>query len=97
MADTSPLTKALTDADAKASTDEAKFLLRSARPKPVELQAELTGEARQEIATEKYLLDGFFKAKLQNADSELDLTDVQMIRNLQAVARHMCERSKTRR
>lgn len=90
------LANVMANAEAKAPADEARVALRAARPKPLELQGVLTAEQRQELATEKYLLDGFFKAKLQNADSELDLTDVQMIRNLQAVGRHMCDRSRQR-
>lgn len=92
------LASAMANADERSKIDEARIgsAFRAARPKPLELQAEMSAAQRQELATEKYLLDGFFKAKLQNADSELDLTDVQMIRNLQAVARHMVDRSDIR-
>lgn len=81
-------------AEAKAAADVGA--IKAARPKPTELQIALDAEARQELATEKYLLDGFFKAKLQNADKEVDLTDVQMIRNLQAVGRHIVDRGRSR-
>lgn len=91
-----PITGALSSADRKAPADEARVALWAARPKPLELQQELTSQQRQELATEKYLLDGFFKAKLQNADVEFDLTDVQMLRNLQAVGRHLCDRNQQR-
>lgn len=88
------LRQVLQQADQKAAADIGA--IKALRPKPTELQIALDAEARQELATEKYLLDGFFKAKLQNADKEIDLTDVQMIRNLQAVARHMVDRGRSR-
>ncbi len=85
-------------AAAKAKHDDASISHAKAltRPKPSELQAELSAELRQEIATERFLLDGFFKAKLQVQDQEVELTDILMIRNLQAVARNLCDRSKAR-
>lgn len=88
------LRQAMAIADDKAKVDEAQIANR--RPKPTELLVTQSAEARQELATEKYLLDGFFKAKLQNADKELDMTDVQMIRNLQAVGRHIVDRGRSR-
>lgn len=89
------LSSVLSSADHKLSSDEVAY--RRLRPKPAELQTEMSVEARHELATERYLLDGFFKAKLQNAENELELTDVLILRNLQAVAKSLVDRSKTRR
>lgn len=93
-----PMTATLAEAERKAQVDEAADARIRAlnRPKPLSLQSELTAEARQELATEKFLLDGFYKAKLQNQDQDVELTDVQMIRDLQTVARHLCDRSRNR-
>lgn len=92
------LTGAMANADQKHQVDENRIASarQMARPKPLEFQQEMSAATRQELATEKYLLDGFFKAKLQNADAEFELTDVQMLRNLQAVARHLVDRSVDR-
>lgn len=95
---TTPLGGAMSEAERKASIDAQTIetAKQRARPKPLELQVDMSAETRQELATEKFLLDGFFKAKLQNSDQEIDLSDILMIRNLQAVARHMVDRTKAR-
>ena len=89
-----PMKSVLENVSAKLSSED--LAVKRLRPKPLELQVEMSAEERQELATERYLLDGFFKAKLQNADQEFDLTDVQMLRNLQAVCKHLVYRSKNR-
>jgi len=93
-----PILGALSEASRKADLDAAAEARAKAlaRPKPMSLQNELSAEARQELATEKFLLDGFYKAKLQNQDQDVELTDIQMIRDLQAIARHLCDRSRNR-
>jgi len=95
---TARLSDALGNASAKAEADDRTLaaVKRANRPKPAELQAELSAEARNEIATERYLLDGFFKAKLQNGEQEVEITDVLVIRNLQAIAKSLVDRSSSR-
>ena len=77
-------------ADDKAAQDASEFR----RPKPGDLQAQLTAEQRRELTTQQHLLNGLYCAKTHVGDKELGFADVQIIHNLLHIAQLINSRAK---
>lgn len=77
-------------ADEKAAQDASEFR----RPKPGDLQAQLSAEQRHELTTQQHLLNGFYVAKRHVGDKELGFADVQIIHNLLHIASLLTARAK---
>lgn len=84
--------RALANAETKAAQDAQQYR----RPKPGDLQAQLTTEQRRDLETQRHLLNGLYQAKLHCGDNELGFADVQIIHNLMSIADLLNQRARAK-